>query len=93
MKKNANKFKKYDKIIDSNLFFNKETYYEVEDKLEKQNKEKLIKNEADEMYKKISSKFDKNIKVINKSVDTTTSGDLCTIRILVITEEDIGMIQ
>ncbi|MFL0251182.1 sporulation protein YqfD [Clostridium neuense] len=93
LKKSANKFKKYDRIIDDNFFFKKETYYEVKDKLEKQNKEKLVNSEADEMYKKITSKFDKNIKIINKSVDTTTSGDLCTIRILVVTEENIGAVQ
>lgn len=93
LKKSANKFKKYDKIVDGKLFLKKETYYEVNDKLEKQNKEKIIKTEVNDMYKKISSKFDKNIKVISKNVDTKMSGDLCTIRILIVTEEDIGVVQ
>lgn len=93
LKKNANKFKKYDRIVNGNLFLKKEVYYETYDKLEKQNKEKIISSESAEMYRKLSSKFDKNIKVINKSVDSSTSGDLCTIRLLVVTEENIGVEQ
>lgn len=93
LKKSANKFKKYDRIVDSKLFLKKETYYEVKDKLEKRDKDKIIKTEVNDMYKKVSSKFDKNIKVISKNVDTKISGDLCTIRILIVTEEDIGVVQ
>lgn len=93
LKKSENKFKKYDKIVSGNLFVKKEVYYEVLDTIQKLNKQKLIDNTTDDMYKKLCSEFDKSVKIKNKVVDTNIKGDICTIRILVTTEENISQKQ
>lgn len=93
LKKSENKFKKYDKIVSGNLFVKKEVYYEVLDTIQKLNKQKLIDNATDDMYKKLCSEFDKSVKIKNKVVDTNIKGDICTIRILVTTEENISQKQ
>ncbi|WP_234121426.1 sporulation protein YqfD [Clostridium hydrogenum] len=93
LKKSENKFKKYDKIVSGNFFIKKEVYYEVLDTIEKLNKQKLIDNTTSDMYKKLCSEFDKSVKIKNKVVDTNIKGDICTIRILVTTEENISQKQ
>lgn len=93
LKKSENKFKKYDKIVSGSLFIKKEEYYEIEDKIQKLDTQKIINTTVEDMYKKICSNFDKNVKVKNKSVDTNIKGDMCTIRLLVTTEENISQKQ
>lgn len=90
LKKSTNKFKKYDKIVEGNPLFGKETYYEVNDKVQHLDKDKTINKAVDDMYKKMCEGFDKNIKVLDRIVNTSVKGDLCTVRLLIVTEEDIG---
>lgn len=90
-KKNLNKFDKYDRIEDNSSFIKKEIYYEIkEESFTKEQEEKLIKDTMLKMYSDITINFNHDIKVIQKVEDKNKVGDEYKLRVLVITEEDIG---
>lgn len=88
--KGANKFDKYDKIESNKFIFGKEEFYEVKEKKEKVNVDKVVNAESLKMYNKIVNQFDKSIKAVDKKINHSISGDKCKIRVLVIAEEDIS---
>ncbi|MBP2033040.1 hypothetical protein J2Z42_001719 [Clostridium algifaecis] len=88
LKKNINKFDKYDKIEESKLFLKKEVFYEVKEVKVKGNIEKLTSDAAEELYGQICSNLDKSVKILNKVVDKKQDKFL-KVRVLVIAEENI----
>ncbi|KHD35162.1 hypothetical protein NL50_14795 [Clostridium acetobutylicum] len=90
LKKSENKFNKYDKIVDDKCFGGRETYYEVDDKVVKKDKDAIVKETANKMYDKMKENYDMNIKVLDKIVDSNVEGNICTVRLVVVCEEDIA---
>lgn len=88
LKKNINKFDKYDKIEESKLFLKKETFYEVKEVKVKGNVEKMASDIAEELYTQIYSNLDKSVKILDKVVDKKQDKVL-KVRVLVIAEENI----
>lgn len=88
---NINKFKYYDKIITTNLFIKKETYYELKEVPFKLDSKKVIEITSNELYNSIILKFDKSIKVVNKIVDAVPNGNSYNIRVAVVAEENIAI--
>ncbi|URZ06098.1 sporulation protein YqfD [Clostridium felsineum] len=90
LKKSENKFNKYDKIVDGNYFMGRETYYEVDDKIVNNNKDAVVKETAEKMYGRMKENYDMNVKVLDKLVDSSVEGNICTVRLVVVCEEDIA---
>lgn len=93
LKNNINKFDKYDKIENNKFFINKDIYYEVKEYKDNGNLKKIVDKTSNEMYKDISKNLDKSVKIVDKVVNYMPEGDNCTVRVLVIAEEDIAMPQ
>lgn len=90
IKKNINKFEKYDKIKEKKLFYNKEIYYEVEEKSVKLDANKLKKETIKELYDNIVLHLDKSINVVDKIVSENKRKDGVEIRVVVVCEENIS---
>lgn len=93
LKNNINKFDKYDKIENNKFFINKDIYYEVKEYKDNENLKKIVDKTSNEMYKDISKNLDKSVKIVDKVVNYMPEGDNCTVRVLVIAEEDIAVPQ
>lgn len=91
LKKSINKFDKYDKIEESKGFFNKELIYEKKGVPYTIDIKKSVDDIAEELTSRIKSGFDKNIKAENRIVDYKINGDTCTVKVLIVAEEDIAI--
>jgi similar to stage IV sporulation protein len=89
-KNSLNKFAKYDKIEDNNNFIKKEIYYEVKEKNIKLDPKVVINNTGNAIYQNLIINFDKSVNIINKAVDNNIDGNMCKVRVLVTTEENIA---
>ena len=76
----------YDKIESSDGFVNKEIYNEIVEKIIPIDTTKT----TNEIYANILKNLDKNVKVIDKIVDVKKDVDKYTIKVLVVTEENIA---
>lgn len=90
LKKSETKFNKYDKIVDDKYPIGIETYYEVNDKIVKINKDDVVRKTAEKMYNKMKENFDMDIKVVDKITDSSISGNVCTVTLVVVCEENIA---
>lgn len=90
LKKDNNKFNKYDKIEESKFIFGKETYFEVKQVTVKGNLQKIIQDTGDKLYRNICYNLDKSIKIINKVV-TYEGQDPCKVKVQVTAEENIAI--
>lgn len=91
LKKDANKFSKYDKIEESKYFLNKEIFYEVNEVKTRKNIDKLAESTGEELYRGICSNLDKSVKILNKAIESKVEkGNLLKVKLLVTTEEDIA---
>ncbi|PJI07078.1 MULTISPECIES: sporulation protein YqfD [Clostridium] len=90
LKKSETKFDKYDKIVDDKYPIGIETYYEVNDKIVKCNKDDLVRKTSEKIYDKMKEDFDMDIKVVDKITDYSVSGNVCKVTLVVVCEEDIA---
>lgn len=93
LKNSLNKFVKYDKIEEDNNFIKKEMYYQVKEQDIKLDPKIAMDKTADLIYKNIILKFDRNVNVINKTVDSKVEGNMLKVRVLVTAEENIAEVQ
>ncbi|OFI07182.1 putative stage IV sporulation protein YqfD [Clostridium acetireducens DSM 10703] len=92
IKKNKNKFDKYDRIENNKYCIGKDIYYEVKETYYNKDINKLVEKTSNELYDKITSNFDKSVKVVDKIVDyKPCKNDYYNVRILVVAEENIAM--
>ncbi|MCC9294224.1 sporulation protein YqfD [Clostridium sp. MT-14] len=90
LKKDNNKFNKYDKIEESKFIFGRETYYEVKKTVIKGNAQKIVKDTGQKLYKSICSNLDKSIKIVDKRV-TYEPGESYKVKVQVAAEENIAV--
>ncbi|MHC6179127.1 sporulation protein YqfD [Clostridium sp. JNZ X4-2] len=90
LKKDNNKFNKYDKIEESKFIFGKETYFEVKKVVVKGNVQEIVKDTGEKLYKNICSNLDKSIKAVDKKV-TYEAGESYKVKVQVIAEENIAV--
>lgn len=90
LKNSLNKFAKYDKIVKDDNFIKKEVYYEIKEQKIQMDPRKVEKNTAEAIYKNLTANFDKSVKVVDKVVENSINGDMCKVRVLIISEENIA---
>ena len=90
LKKDNNKFNKYDRIEESKFIFGKETYFEVKQVTVKGNLQKIVQDTGEKLYKNICCKLDKSIKTVNRIV-TYEGQDPCKVKVQVTAEENIAI--
>lgn len=90
LKNSLNKFAKYDKIEENDNFIKKEIYYEVKEKNIKTDPEVVVNQTADAIYQNLVINFDKSVNIIDRAVESSVQGNMCKVRVLVTTEEDIA---
>ena len=90
LKNSLNKFAKYDKIENNNNFIKEEAYYEIKEKNVKLDSEVVVNDTGNAIYENLIKNFDKSVNVINKVVENSIEGNMCKVRVLVTTEENIA---
>lgn len=90
LKNSLNKFDKYDKIENNNNFIKEEIYYEVEEKNIKLDPKVVVNDTGNSIYQNLIMNFDKSVNVIDKVVENSIEGNMCKVRVLVTTEENIA---
>jgi similar to stage IV sporulation protein len=93
LKNSLNKFKSYDKIVENSRFAKKEIYYEVKETKYDLDPQKIVNSTSEDLYAKILQSLDKTVKVVDKKVESQPEGDNYKIRVLVIAEEDIAVVE
>ena len=92
-KKSINNYKKYDKIDNNKYFMGTEEFYETKEVPYQVDAKQAINHTEDELYKKILSGIDKSVKTVDKVVSFQSKDDICSVRVLVICEEDLAATQ
>jgi len=92
-KKSINNYNKYDKIDTNKYFMGTEEFYETKQVPYQVDVKQAINNTEDELYKKILTGIDKSVKTVDKVVSFQTKDDMCSVRVLVICEEDLAAAQ
>lgn len=90
LKKDNNKFNKYDRIEESKFIFGRETYFEVKRKMIKGDAQKIVKDTGEKLYKNICSNLDKSVKIVNKNI-TYEPGESYKVKVQVTAEENIAV--
>ena len=90
LKKDNDKFNKYDRIEESKFIFGRETYFEVKRKMIKGDAQKIVKDTGEKLYKNICSNLDKSVKIVNKNI-TYEPGESYKVKVQVTAEENIAV--
>lgn len=93
LKKSLNKYKNYDRIVNSYLFINKETIYETKKNVVKVNAKNIIDETSQRLYLKITDDIEKTNTISDKKVEFDIKENIIFVRVLVTAEESIGSIQ
>lgn len=91
IKKNNIKYKKYERKQNKGAILGKEYYYEVKDNSYNLDCKKVTQDIGNELYSKMIVNLDKSVKIVDKAIDYKLEGDICTIRVLLTTEEEISL--
>lgn len=92
LKNYTNKYAKYDKIEVNKPFFTIVNYYEVTETTEKKDEKKVAEDTINELYSNIKDELKPSIKIIDK-ITNVKIGDLAEVRVLVVAEEDIAVVE
>lgn len=93
LKNSLNKFKSYDKIVETSKFFKSESFYETNEIKFSLKPQEVIDSTASELYSKLTQSFDKSIKVLDKKVLSEVNGDKYKVRVLITAEENIAITE
>lgn len=93
LKNSLNKFKNYDKIVENKGFIKKDIYYDMKDTSFTLEPQKVIDAASNELYSKILQTLNKTVKIVDKKVESEPSGDNYKIRVLVVAEENIAVVE
>ncbi|MCI1944104.1 sporulation protein YqfD [Clostridium luticellarii] len=91
LKKDNNKFDKYDKIEESKFIFGRETYFEVKKTVVKGDAQTIVKNTGEKLYKNICSNLDKSIKIVDKVITYEPGQSSYKVKVQVKAEENIAV--
>lgn len=93
LKKSVNNYSKYDKIENNKYFVGTEEFYETKEIPYQIDAKKALNQTEEELYKNIISGIDKSVKIVDKVVNFQSKDDICSVRVLVICEEDLAAPQ
>lgn len=91
LKKSVNNFDKYDKIESRKGPIVFQDFFEVNEKVQSLDKNKLIEETSEELFNNIKINFDKSITIVDKIVDYSEENDTLSIRVLVVAEQNIAL--
>lgn len=93
LKKSINNYTKYDKIENNKYFWGTEEFYETKEAAYQVDVKQALKSTEDVLYKKIVSGIDKSVKIVDKVVSFQSKDDMCSVRVLVLCEEELSVPQ
>lgn len=91
LKKSVNNFDKYDKIESRKGPIVFQDFFEVNEKVQSLDKNKLIEETSEELFNNIKINFDKSITIVDKIVDYSEENDTLSVRVLVVAEQNIAL--